>query len=179
MLVTGAGAWPRHLATSGVEGDVHLMVWDVATSAFISLAVTTVTDLGGGSYQVELSVGPAGHTLAVGDWISPDMGRRATLAGAITTYFDSLGPGEIVNLATDDRSGRAFRNPQPSEVYPSRAGQGVITMIVDAMGSPVSDASLALIQTNVPAVPSDPINGPSLVVAGKVAVYTLGAAEVT
>lgn len=165
-----AGQLPDGASSSS---DLHLMIWDVLTSSFISLAVQTVTDLGGGSYRVQLSAPPTGHTIAVGDWISPDMGRRATLASAVTAYFDSLGPGEVVNLTTDDRAGRAYRNPQPSEVYPSRAGQGIVTTIVGLLGSTVSDASLASIGSSVPAVPGDPINGPALIVAGKFAVYPL------
>jgi uncharacterized phage protein gp47/JayE len=155
------------------SNDLHLMIWDVPTSSFIALAVQTITDLGGGIYRVQLTGAPSDHTIAIGDWISPDMSRRATLASAVNTYFDSLGPGEIIDLDDDDRSGRAFRNPQPSEVYPSRAGQGIVTVITDAMGSTVADASLASITSSVPAVPADPINGPALIVAGKFAVYPL------
>jgi len=154
------------------SSDVHLMVWDVSTSAFEALAIELVTALGDGVYRVELGAAPA-HTLAIGDWVSPDMTRRATLAAAVSAYFDSLGPGEVVDLATDDRGGRAFRNPQPSESYPARAGQGIITTLLDAMGSPVSDAALEVMSSNLPAVPSDPIVGPSLLVLGKFAIYAL------
>jgi len=152
---------------------VHLMVWDVPTSSFIALDVTTITDIGSGIYRVQLSAPPTGHTLALGDWISPDMSRRATLAAAVTAYFDSLGPGEVINLTTDERAGRAYRTPLPTETYPSRAGSGIMTTIGEALGSPVADATLASITSSVPTVPADPISGPALIVAGKFAVYQL------
>lgn len=153
--------------------DVHLMVWDALTSSFVSLAVQTVTDLGGGIYRVQLSSAPVDKTLAVGDWVSPDMLRRATLAAAVTQYFDGLGPGEVIDLESDERAARAFRNPVPSEQAPARAGQSIITTIAEALGSPVSDATLASITPTLPSVPSDPIVGPSLLVPGKFAVYPL------
>lgn len=166
----GAGLLPGGDSSSN---DVHLMVWDAVASAFLELDVQTVTDLGAGVYRVQLATPLVGKVLAVGDWVSPDMARRATLANAVTAYFDSLGPGEVVTLSTDERGARAYRNPIPGEEDPARAGQGIITVIVEALGSPVADATLASISVALPAVPSDPIAGPSLLVAGKFAAYHL------
>lgn len=155
------------------SSEVHLMVWDVPSSTFLPLPVLLVTDLGASVYRVQLTAPLDGKTLAVGDWVSPDMTRRATLAAGVTEYFDGLGPGEVVPLSTDERGGRAYRNPIPSETYPARAGQSIINTLTEALGSPLSDATLASISANTPSVPSDPIVGPSLLVAGKFAVYAL------
>lgn len=152
--------------------DVHLMVWNDATSRFEALDVSTVTDLGGGVYRVQLAEAPA-KTLASGDYISPDMGRREALADAVTAYFDSLGPGEVVNLATDERGARAFRQPVPEEESPARAGQSIVNVIGEGLGSTLSDAQLALVSVSTPSLPSDPVDGPKLIVAGRVAVYDL------
>ena len=152
---------------------LHLMVWDVPTSAFITLAVTTITDLGAGVYRVQLASAPDGHTLALGDWVSPDMARRADLAAAVTAYFDSLGPGEVVP-ALDERYSRAYRNPVPNEEKPQRAGQSIVSTITEALGAPVGDAQLAAPMTvTTPSVPADPVSGPNLIVAGKFAAYHL------
>lgn len=155
----------------GDSADVHLMVWDVPTSAFLSIPVQQVTDMGGSIYRVELSAPLTGHTFAVGDWISPDMLRRSTLAAAVVRYYDGLGPGEVIDLTNDDRAGRAYRNPLPSELAPSRGGQSIVSVITEALGSSVTDAALVSMGPTVPAVPADPITGPSLLVPGKFAVY--------
>lgn len=153
------------------SADVHLMVWDVPTSSFLAIPVQTVTDLGSGIYRVQLTAPLEDHTFTVGDWVSPDMLRRDTLAAAVVRYYDGLGPGEVVDLTTDDRAGRAYRNPVPSEQFPSRAGQSIVSVIIEALGASVTDAALASMGPAVPAVPSDPITGPSLLVPGKFAVY--------
>jgi baseplate J-like protein len=168
---------PATLLPGGVPGPitgVHLMVWDPAASAFEALQVATVQEDGptsdGFAYRVVLSEAPT-KTLAPGDWISPEMraSRSATLSQAVVAYFDSLGPGEV--LAADERSVRAFRNPVPSEEFPMRAGQNVITYIAEAMGAPVSDATLSAISRSLPSLPDDPIDGPNLLTLGRFGVY--------
>lgn len=170
VTASGAGQLPNGVA--GPLAGVHLMVWDEPSSSFESLEVSTVEDLGAGVYRVLLSQAPD-HTLALGDWISPDMARRDALSVALTAYFDSLGPGEVIDLDADERSVRAFRNPVPSEELPARAGQSSITTITEALGNPVSDATLASISLSDPSLPADPIDGPNLIVAGQFAVYPL------
>ena len=169
VTTSGAGLLPG--GASSATG-LHLMVWDVPTSAFIALTVTTVTDLGAGVYRVQLAAPPSGHTLALGDWVSPDMTRRDDLAAAVTAYFDSLGPGEVVG-SLDERWSRAFRNPVPNEERPQRAGQSIVSTITEALGAPVGDAQLAAISVSTPSVPADPMSGPNLIVAGKFATYHL------
>lgn len=170
ITASGAGLLPE---AAGFSDDLHLMVWNTLTSTFVELDVQTVTDLGAGVYRVQLNQAPTGKTLAVGDWISPDMTRRATLATGVNRYFDSLGPGEVIDLAADVRGSRAYRNPMPSEQYPARAGQSIITILLETLGSPVSDVTLSTINGTTPTVPADPILGPSLLVAGKFAVYPI------
>lgn len=165
-----AGQLPGGVA--GPLGGLHLMVWDVATSAFEELDVVTVQDLGSGQYQVILAEAPD-KTLAVGDWVSPAMARATTIADATTAYFDALGPGEVLNLATDERGSRAFRQPPPNEEYPQRAGQGLVSYLAEALGGTATDETLASLTVTSPSVPSDPVLGPRLLVVGKVSVYPL------
>jgi uncharacterized phage protein gp47/JayE len=169
ITASGAGQLPQGASSAT---DVHVMVWVATTSSFESLAVASVTDLGAGIYRVQLVTPPA-HTLAVGDWVSPDMTRRDVLAAAVSTYFDSLGPGEVIDLATDERGSRAYRNPVPSEEYPQRAGQGVVSIVSEALGTPIADATLASVSAATPTLPIDPVLGPSLLVAGRFGVYAL------
>jgi len=170
--ITAAAAGQLPQGATGPLAGVSLMVWDEATSAFESLVVATVEDLGGGVYRVLLTAAPT-LTLATGQWVSPDMARRDSLAEAVVAYFDSLGPGEVVNLTTDVRGARAFRNPVPSEEYPSRAGQSLINFIGEGLGASLADSSLASITLQTPALPADPIDGPRMIVAGQFAVYDL------
>lgn len=170
LSASSAGQLPQ--GASGPLAGVNLMVWNALASAFVALDVKQVTDLSAGFYRVELNTAPP-KTLAVGDWISPDMLRRDTLAAGAVAYFDSLGPGEVINLATDERAVRAYRNPQPSEEAPARAGQGVLQFITDALGASASDSALASISLAQPTLPADPILGPHLLVLQRFAVYAL------
>ena len=157
-----------------VEG-IHMMVWDESTSTFEDLHVDEVEELSpseSGRYLVSLSQAPT-RALTLGDWVSPDMQRRDALAAAVRLYFDSLGPGEVVDLSTDERSSRAYRNPMPNEEAPQRAGYGAITTIAEALGSPISDAELVSFSVSAPPVPADPIDGPNLIVPGNFSVYVL------
>jgi len=150
-------------------------VWDESTSTFEDLHVDEVEELSpseSGRYLVSLSQAPT-RALTLGDWVSPDMQRRDALAAAVRLYFDSLGPGEVVDLSTDERSSRAYRNPMPNEEAPQRAGYGAITTIAEALGSPISDAELVSFSVSAPPVPADPIDGPNLIVPGNFSVYVL------
>lgn len=169
ITTSGAGQLPN--GASPVNG-VGLMVWDVPSSRFVVLSVNVVTDLGAGVYRVQL-LSPSTHTIAVGDWISPATQQRDSIAQSAEAYFDSLGPGEAVNLSTSVLAARAFRRPVPSEEYPARAGQSLITFVAEALGAVASDATLASITVQSPTVPSDPIDGPSRVTLGKFAAYEL------
>jgi hypothetical protein len=169
ITASGAGLLPGGAA---LVNGVGLMVWDVPSSRFETLAVASVNDLGAGVYRVQLSAAPV-HTVAVGDWISPASLQKDALAEAVEAYFDSLGPGEVVSLATDALGVRAFRRPIPSEEFPLRAGQSLITFIAEALGAVASDATLKSNTVSTPTLPTDPIDGPHRITLGKFAAYDL------
>jgi len=171
--ITAAAAGQLPQGAVGPLTGVNLMVWNALTSRFVKLQVNTVEDTGGGVYNVILSVAPSDITLATGQWVSPDMARRESLEQSVVEYFDSLGPGEVIDLTADPRGARAFRKPVPSEEYPQRAGQTVINFITEGLGASVADATLASITVTSPSLPADPINGPNMIVAGDFAVYDL------
>jgi hypothetical protein len=152
---------------SGVTAP-RLMRWNAATSRFEQLTVTSVTSAGGGNYDVVLSVASG---VAVGDYISPDTSRRTLIAEAIESYFDERGPGEVVDLDDDDRAHRAYRFPEPYEELPYRAGSTVTTRLGDVLGLALADSELISASVTTPSVPATPIDGPSQVTLGKVAVY--------
>lgn len=170
--ITAGAAGQLPAGVAGPITGVHLMVWNDATSAFERLIVNTVTDVGGGVYHVLLTSAP-GKILALGDYISPATNRRDAIAQGANEYFDSLGPGEVVDLTTDVRGSVAFRRPIPSEEFPSRAGQSIITFISEALGSALADAQLDVISVSTPTVPTDPLDGPELIVPGKLNVLPL------
>jgi hypothetical protein len=151
----------------------QLMIWDEANSKFIELDVKSVDTTAHPTVTIELNTAPTGYTTATGDLISPYTDRLDILASALTAYFDGLGPGEIVDLDTDPRGGRAFRYPTPAYQYPSRAGEAVITRVLEALGGVAPDASLPYISQNEPTLPGDVIDGPNIMTLGEVGVYPL------
>jgi len=165
-----AGQLPGGVA--GPLSGVSLMAWNPATSRFVSLNVNTVTDAGGGVYDVALNSAP-NFTIGNGTFISPDTARRDAIAEGVEEYFDSLGPGEVVALATDARSVTAFRRPRPSEEYPQRAGQAIVSFVSDALQAAAADIQLDVISVATPAVPTDPADGPELLVIGGLNVLPL------
>lgn len=149
----------------------QMMVWDNVTSSFEILNVLSVADAGGGLYTVVLSAAPT-KTLAIGDYISPASARSGLIASTITAYFDALGPGELVADA-DPRMHRAARFPPPSEAYSPRAGTSVLTYLADALGAALVDSVLDLCSVATPPLPTDVVEGPRLLVAGRVGIYSL------
>lgn len=150
-----------------------LMLWNPSTSRFESLHVSGVTSVGGGVYEVTLSQAPSYSSFVVGDYVSPDTERRVAIAEAAEEYFDSLGPGEVIDLETDTRAHRAFRFPEPFEEWPQIAGSVIATTLQDALGAALASADLISMSSTSPTVPSDPIGGPSLITLGKLAVYSV------
>jgi hypothetical protein len=158
---------------SGVTAP-KLMAWDATTSRFEALTVASVS-LNAGVYDVVLVEAPE-MTLTIGTWISPLTQLHPTIARTVELYYDSLGPGQILDVSPtsiDPRRARSYRFPKPSEEYPERIGAGVLTFLQDAFGATIADMALGAAQTtlgspvSIPPIPTDPIDGPNLFVAGR------------
>jgi hypothetical protein len=149
-----------------------LMLWDQENSVFEKLSVLSVADIGSDTFTVTLSAAPT-MTIATGQRLSPYTDRHETIADAIRDYFDQLGPGEVVDLDTDPRAHRAWRFPPMNERYAARAGQKIISHLIDALGDTASDASLDEISRNEPDLPGDLVDGPNIVTLGHVGLYPL------
>lgn len=155
---------------SGVTAP-SMMVWAPLLSRFEELHVTSVTSAGGTLYDVVLSSAPT-KTLLVGDVISPLTKRLVLIAETLESYIDGLGPGELVDPATDLRAHRAYRFPEPSEELPQRAGAGVLSALQDALGGSLADSTQDAISLTLPALPAEVIDGPKLIVLGDVGIYS-------
>jgi uncharacterized phage protein gp47/JayE len=171
--VTTDQALPGGAASLSGTAAPQMMVWKESTSEFIQMSIDTVTNLTPTTYNITLTQPTSGITIATGLRISPYTDREPTISDAIGDYFDGLGPGQLVNLSTDPRASRAYRYPPTNERYNSRAGQAIISTIIDALGEAASDASLEEISRNEPDLPGDIIDGPNIVTLGNVAVYPL------
>ena len=147
-----------------------LMFWHEDTSRFIPMAVSNVALDSGQIYDVTLSSEPS-QTIAVGDYVCPDTNRRDFINEAVNAYFDHLGPGEVVTLGVDPRAHRAYRHPKPSFQWPSEAGAAIIDWLGEALGSAMTDGTLVANSNPTPGRPTDPSDGPSLIVPGNIGVY--------
>lgn len=154
---------------SGVNAP-SIMIWDVASSRWERINVTSITDAGAGVFNV-VCTAPV-HTITAGDVISPYTDRLITIAEGLESYFDSLGPGEVVG-STDLRFTRAARYPRPSSEAVARVGSPVITRLQELLGGSLADAELTSATPSTPSVAVDPTNGPQLLTLGKVGIYSL------
>ncbi len=150
----------------------QLMLWNEARSEFEKLNVTSVAFISTNLYEITLSAAPS-FTITTGAVVSPYTDRLVVIASALEKYFDALGPGEIIDLATDVRSPRAHRWPTASEEFPQRAGAAIVTPVLDALGGAAGDGDLAAISQTVPAVPASITSGPNQLTLGKVGIYAL------
>lgn len=168
-LSGGAGLLPN--GVSPVSG-ISLMIWDATASRFELLSAATITDTGGGQYDVVLATPPS-HHLTAGDYLSPGMNQAQAnlLAESVETGFDALGPGELVELSTSLLAHRAFRRPIPTEEWPTDIGQQLAQFIFEGLGASVTNAVIGFQSVSTPPVPSDPIDGPGLLTLGLFAVY--------
>lgn len=157
------------LPASGVNAP-QLMLWDPDKSAFERLNVATLSSLGGNVYRIQLTTPPA-RTMQNDDVVSPYTDRKDIIAAAVQTFFDSLGPGELVDFATDVRAHRAFRFPRPNEAYPQKAGQGIVTVLLEELGGVAGDAELVQASVTSPALPANVTDGPRLLTVNHVGVY--------
>lgn len=162
-----------------------LMVWNANTSRFVKLDVYAVFDPAPGSTGprgliVTLAseptiIGTNGQprptpALQTGMRVSPYTDRADIIGEALESYFDGLGPGEVVP-ATDVRYPRAKR--YPARTYPSRAGQGLVTVLVEALGGTAADAELTSISRTEPDLPQSAVDGPNMVTLGHLNVAPL------
>lgn len=144
-----------------------IMIWNQAASRFERLFPTTIDDSpGAGNYRVQLSVAPATLTIVAGMRVSPYSSLHLFVAEAVEEYFDSLGPGEVINLATDPRADRAFRFPEPREVNPSEGGQAIVTPVNSALRT-AGNAELVSMSVTDPGLPADVVLGPRMLTLGK------------
>lgn len=146
-----------------------IMVWHRSVSRWEELRVSFIVD-GGSSWTVTLEAAPA-ITIAVGDYISPATRKPLLLAQAVERYFDSLGPGEVIDLDADGRAPRAARFPDPIETKPYRAGSAIITTIQNVLNGSTLNGEQLAISSAEPVLPIDPTDGPYMLVCGHIAVY--------
>lgn len=165
------GDLPGGVASLVGEDAPQLMLWNVAVSRWERLDVAQV-DKAGVTATVTLN-NPPSFTIATGAALSPYTDRLEIIAQAAEVYFDGLGPGEVVDLATDPRGGRAWRYPPPSEGYPARAGQAILNDLLDALGGAAADAELIYASRNAPDLPTYISDGPNIVTLGQLSVFPL------
>jgi len=148
-----------------------LMWWNKTRSSFVALNVGSVASLGADVYSVSLnSPVPTAESIQAGDVISPYVNTSISLGEAIEGYFDSLGPGEVVDLDADTRSDRAWRFPDQAEESSSSAGLGVVAYLIDGLGSSLSTA-VPSFSVSSPSIPTRPQDGPFKLTLGNVGVY--------
>lgn len=151
------------------EDAPQLMAWFEEYSRFERLYVSEVSK-SGTTATVTLTSAPTTRALAVGDRISPYTDRLTVIAHSLESYFDGLGPGEVI-ASTDPRFARAVRFPPATDAYPYRAGQALISVLIDTLGGTANDAELEEISRNDPDLPTEIIDGPKQVTLGAVNVY--------
>jgi baseplate J-like protein len=149
----------------------QLMVWRKATSGFEKLSVANVSSPSANQYTITLAAPISTSDLAIGDVLSPYTDRLAVAASAVQTHFDSLGPGEVINLATDLRAHRAYRYPRTSEEAPSKLTQSIVTTLIEVLGGTISFAELVQASLTAAPVPTSIASGPSLLTAGNIGIY--------
>jgi uncharacterized phage protein gp47/JayE len=151
----------------------EMMIWNPAASAWERLHVATVIGPAP-NWVITLQTGSAvSFTVQVGDRVSPHTAQAELISDTLTAYFDELGPGEVVDLATDARGGRAFRHPTPAEGYPSQANTTAVTRLLDALGAIASNVSLIAISRMDPDLPGSVSDGPNQVTLGRVTLAPL------
>lgn len=167
---TDAGSMPGGATLLSGDDAPALMAWNEAESEFVELDVTDVTDMGGGSFIVSLNSAP-NFTMVNGTVISPHTLQKEEVAASVAAYFDALGPGEVIDLATDPRADRAHRFPEVNAQAQYNAGQSVNTFLLDALGAALSDVEMVSMSETSPGVPTDPSLGPFLITLGTLGVY--------
>lgn len=165
----------------------QLMIWNREITRWAKLSVASITDPQPGAtttraFTITLVSEPelydangdvrATPRVHVGDKLSPYTDRAEIISEAIENYFDALGPGEVLP-SNDPRYERAKRQPAPSSTHPARAGQSIISALIEALGGTAADAELTSISRTQPDLPTNIVDGPSMIVLGNVSVAPL------
>jgi uncharacterized phage protein gp47/JayE len=148
-----------------------MMLWNEADSVWEKLQANLIVD-SGTIVAITLSQEPS-FNIAVGQTLCPYTEQYTVIQDTLEKYFDELGPGEVVDLATDPRAIRAFRFPPITQGANSRAGETVITRLIEALGGVLPDGSLEYISRNTPDIAADPIDGPNIITLGEAGVYPI------
>lgn len=153
------------------SGLPAMMIWNAVTSAFEDLDISSIRRVSSDYYEVLLNVLPVA-SVHFGTWVSPKNNRHQIIAEVFQSYFDELGPGELINQS-DVRFVRAARFPRPDQEYSPRAGQSVIARLDDQLGGALSDAELNFISRNTPDITSEftITNGPNYLTLGHLGIY--------
>jgi len=171
-------ALPGGVASLSGDNAPNMMLWDVATSRFIELDVASVS-VAASIATVVLNVQPTqadgsgSFTLVIGQHISPTTDQNETIAISFENFYDSLGPGELLNLGTSTLGVRGFRFPVPSDSFPQIAGQIIIPFLIDALGGIAPSANLDSATVETPSLPGSISDGPNMVTLGDVNIYPL------
>lgn len=176
---------PNSAVSLTAPNTPRMMLFNREISRWVELNLLSITDPGGPglrTFIIVLSVEPimfdsAGvlkttPVIEVGDRLSPFTDRLTIIAEAMEGYFDGLGPGEVV-LPSDTRAARAARQPRPANKFPIRAGQAIISDLLDALGGTAADIELTSISRNDPDLPTNIIDGPNMVSFGACNIYPL------
>lgn len=176
VTCTGDATLPGVPALSTLTGDdcPSLMFWHSASSSFVELSLSSITDVGGNVYNVVLSEEPE-QDIAANDIISPLIARHAIISAAVEEYFDELGPGDLFDVSTDPRGTRCRRFPDTLDDFPSRSGGVLAVRIMEALGASASDAVVpsGFPTPSTPTYPTAIEDGPSLLTIDTVGVYEL------
>lgn len=156
------------LPASGVNLP-RLMIWDNTFCRFHELQISTITNTGTNEYRIQLSTASA--YVSIGSYISPYTDQHEGIAKSVERYFDSLGPGEIVDPTTSLLAHRAYRFPRMAEEYPSRINARLTSELLESLGGAAGDADLANATRTSPNVPVSVTSGPELLVLGQLGIY--------
>lgn len=170
FVVNNADQLPGGAASLSGPDAPAVMIWNDSISRFERLLVDTITD-NGATKTITLTAAPQ-TTIQVGDRISPYTDRLTVIAEALESFFDTLGPGEVLT-ENDQRFARGARQPRPAVKFPFRAGQPLVSVLTDALGGVATDSELSVISRTEPDVPANVVDGPNMVTLGQVTIYPL------
>jgi hypothetical protein len=171
--ISSSASLPDGATTLTAPDAPSVMVWDAATSKFHRLVVGSITFIAGTTYEIVLNGAPD-VTIGIGSVVCPYTELLDLLSSAVEAYFDSRGPGELIDLNTDPRSGRAFRWPEPNDEAPSDAGQSIGATMFDVLGTALSGLALQFITHQSPLLPTNIAeDGPNMLTIADFGVYVL------